>query len=60
MEMKKGEVSESLIRFVHDLSKSYSIFVNAISFGNIYNYYRYPIDPVGGHMLYPGILAMQV
>lgn len=21
---------------------------------------RYPIDPVGGHMLYPGILAMQV
>lgn len=22
--------------------------------------YRYPIDPVGGHMLYPGILAMQV
>lgn len=20
----------------------------------------YPIDPVGGHMLYPGILAMQV
>ena len=23
-------------------------------------HYSYPIDPVGGHMLYPGILAMQV
>lgn len=29
-------------------------------FKTLKTYFRYPIDPVGGHMLYPGILAMQV